>query len=116
MFGGYPYTAAALLALWPLFTALWRGVIPCSVACRFRCQLAAALVPLWPCRRLSHAPAGRSRGLRRLLRRAWPSAKVAGEVAKVAGIVVRLRAKVAAKVAVKVASACAKVAHFTPKS
>ena len=59
-------------------------------------------------------------GLRRLLLRAWRSAKVAGKVsgkvAKVAGIVVRLRAKVAAKVAVKVASACAKVARFTPKS
>ncbi len=45
--------------------ALWRGVVPCSVACRLRCQLAAALVPLGLCRRLSHAPAGRSR---------WPGA------------------------------------------
>lgn len=51
-------------------------------------------------------------GLRWLLRRAWPSAKVSGKVAKVAGKVVRLRAKVAGKVAVKVASACAKVAHL----
>ena len=31
---GYPYTAAVLLVLWSLFMALWRGVVPCSVACR----------------------------------------------------------------------------------
>lgn len=55
-------------------------------------------------------------GLRRLLLRAWPSAKVAGKVAKVAGIVAPLCAKVAGKVAVKVAGVCAKVARFTPKS
>lgn len=55
-------------------------------------------------------------GLRRLLLRAWRSAKVAGKVAKAAGIVVPLCAKVAGKVAVKVASTCAKVAHFAPKS
>lgn len=110
MFGAIPlYTAVAPLVLWPLFMALWRGVVPRSVACRLRCQLAAVLVLLLPCRRLSPAPAGRSRGLRRLHRRAWLSAKVAG-------IVVPLCAKVAGKVAVKVASACAKVAHFTQKS
>lgn len=113
---GYPYTAAALLSLWPLFMALWRGVVSCSAACRLRCQLAAVLVPLWPCRWPSTAPAVSARGLRWLLRRAWRSAKVvgkfSGKVAKVAGIVVRLRAKVAGKVA----STCAKVARFTPKS
>ena len=107
-----PYTAAVTLALWPLFMALWRGVVLCSVACRFRCQIAAALVPLLLCR---------GGGLLRwMLRRAWRSAKVAdkvsGKVAKVAGIVVRLRAKVAGIVAVKVAGVCAKVARFTPKS
>ena len=62
---GYPYTAAVPLVLWPLFMALWRGVVLCSVTCRLRCQLAAVLVPLWPCRRLCPAPAGRSR---------WPPA------------------------------------------
>lgn len=141
---GYPYAATAPLALWPLFMALWRGVVHCSVAYRLRCQLAAVLIPLCPCRRLCpklirglrpfipikvdmciHIVPSLLRrcglgGLRRLLRRAWPSAKVAGKVAgkvaKVAGIVVLLRAKVAGKVAAKVASACGKVAHFTPKS
>lgn len=49
---GYPYTAAAPLVLCPLFMALWRGVVPCSVAYRLRCQLAAVLIPLCPCRRL----------------------------------------------------------------
>lgn len=58
---GYPYTAEAPLVLWALLVALWRGVVPCSVACRLRCQLAAVLVLLLPCRRLSPAPAGRSR-------------------------------------------------------
>lgn len=106
------YTATVPLALWPLFMALWRGVVLCSVACRLRCQLAAVLVPLWPCRWPPAAPAVRSRGLRRLLRLAWRSAKVAGKVAKVAGKVVPLCAKVAGKVAVKVVSACAKVAHL----
>lgn len=57
-----PYTATAPLALRPLFMALWRGVVHCSVACRLRCQLAAVLIPLLPCRRLSTAPAVRSRG------------------------------------------------------
>ena len=102
---GYPYTATVLLAPWPLFMALWRGVVLCSVACRLRCQLAAVLVLLLPCRWPSTAPAVSAWGLRRLLRRAWLSVKVAGKVAKVAGIV-----------AVKVAGVCAKVAHFTPKS
>lgn len=130
---GYPYTAAAPLAPWPLFMALWRGVVPCPVAYRLRCQLAAVLIPLCPCRRLCpklirglrpfilikvdmciHIVTPLLRrcglgGLRRRLRRAWPSAKVAG-------IVVPLCAKVAGKVAVKVASACAKVAHFSPES
>lgn len=58
---GCPYTAAVLLALWPLFMALLCGVVPCSVACRLRCQLAAVLVHMWLCRRLCPAPAGRSR-------------------------------------------------------
>lgn len=50
---GYPYTAAAPLVLWPLFMVIWRGVVPCSVACRLRCQLAhivrrpCAPVTLW---------------------------------------------------------------------
>lgn len=57
----YPYTAAAPLALFPLFVALWRGVVPCSVAYRLRCQFAAVLVPLWLCRWPPAAPAGRSR-------------------------------------------------------
>lgn len=59
MFVAIPYTAAVPLVLWPLFMALWRGVVLCSVACRLRCQLAAVLVPLWPCRWLSPAPAVR---------------------------------------------------------
>lgn len=137
MFGAIPlYTAAVPLALWLLSMALWRGVVPCSVAYRLRCQLAAVLIPLCPCRRLCpklisglrpfilikvdmriHIVPSLLRrcglgGHRRLLRRAWRSAKVvgkfSGKVAKVAGIVVRLRAKVA----VKVASPCAKVAHL----
>lgn len=54
---GYPYTAAVPLVLYPLFVALWRGVVSCSAACRLRCQLAAVLVPLWPCRWPSEAPA-----------------------------------------------------------
>lgn len=58
----YHYTAAVPLSLWPLFMALLRGVVLCSVACRLRCQLAAVLVLLWPCRWPSPAPAGRSRG------------------------------------------------------
>ena len=63
---GYPlYTAAVLLVLWPLFMALWRGVVLCSVACRLRRQLAAVLVHLWPCRCPSTAPVVRSR---------WPPA------------------------------------------
>lgn len=111
---GYPYTAAVLLVLWPLFMALWRGVVPCSVACRLRGALPACRRP---CFSVALSGGGLLRrcglgGLRWLLRRAWPSAKVSGKVAKVAGKVVRLRAKVAGKVAVKVASACAKVAHL----
>lgn len=135
MFGAIPYAAAVPLVLCPLFMALWRGVVLCSVAFRLRCQLAAVLIPLCPCRRLCPKLI---RGLRpfilikvdmcihivpsllrrcglgglRLLRRAWRSAKVAGKVsgkvAKVAGIVARLSAKVATKVAVKVASASPK--------
>ena len=118
--GCYPYIAAVLHALYTLFAPLWCGVIRCSVACRLRCQLAAALVPLLLCRGgglLRRCGLG---GLRRLLRREWLSAKVAGKVsgkvAKVAAIVVPLCAKVAGKVAVEVASVCAKVARFTPKS
>lgn len=108
---GYPYTAAVPLVLYPLFVALWRGVVSCSAACRLRCQLAAVLVHLLPCGG-QPAPVVSARGLRWPHRRAWLSAKVAGKVsgkvAKVAGIVVPL----CAKVAVKVASQCAKVAHF----
>lgn len=107
--GCYPYIAAVLHALYTLFVPLWCGVIRCSVACRLRCQLAAALVPLLLCRGgglLRWCGLG---GLRWMLRRAWRSAKVAdkvsGNVAKVAGIV-----------AVKVAGVCAKVARFAPKS
>lgn len=111
------YTAAALLALWPLFMALRRGVVPCSVAFRLRCQLAP--IVRRPCGPVTLSGGGLLRrcglgGLRWLLRRARLSAKVAGKVAKVAGIVVRLRSKVAGKVAVKVASACAKAAHLPP--
>ena len=104
---GYPYTAAALLSLWPLFMALWRGVVSCSVACRLRFQLAAVPVPLLPCRgaACSGGALSMAGGLRRLLRLAWPSAKVAG-------IVVPLCAKVAGKVA----RVCSKVAYFAPKS
>lgn len=58
---GYPYTAAVPLVLFPLFMALWRGVVLCSVACRLRCQLAAVLVPLLPCGGRP-APVVRSRG------------------------------------------------------
>nr|DAH85666.1 MAG TPA: hypothetical protein [Caudoviricetes sp.] len=122
MFGGYPYTAAFLLVLWPLFMALWCGVVLCSVACRFRGALPDCRRPCSP---VALPGGGLLRwcglgGLRWMLRRAWRSAKVAdkvsGKVAKVAGIVVRLRAKVAGIVAVKVAGVCAKVARFTPKS
>lgn len=49
--------------LWPCGVAL--STAPWLAACAGLCQLAAVLVPLWPCRRLSHAPAGRSR---------WPPA------------------------------------------
>ena len=108
---GLSLTAVAPRVLWPLFVCLWRVVVPCSVARRLRYQLAAVLVHLLPCGGRP-APVVSAGGLRRLLRRAWLSAKVSGKVAKAAGIVVRLRAKVAGKVAVKVASACAKVAHL----
>lgn len=94
--------------LWPYGVAL--SPAPWLSAC------AANLPPsLFPCGLVGGCPLlrrGGLGGLRRLLRRAWRSAKVPGKVAKVAGIVVLLRAKVAGKVAVKVASACAKVAHL----
>ena len=48
----YPYTAAALLVLWCLVMALWRGAVPCSVVCRLRGALPA-------CRR-SRSPAALS--------------------------------------------------------
>ena len=116
---GYPYTAAVLLVLWPLFMALWRGVVPCSVAYRLRCQLAAVLVHLLLCRGGGLLRGCGLGGLRRLLRCAWLSAKVAGKVsgkvAKVAGIVVRFCAKVATKVASVCGKVATKVARFTPK-
>lgn len=98
----YPYTAAVPLVLWPLFMALWRGVVPCSVACRLRGALPTCRRPRSPVALSAAVPCSGGAlsvacGLRWLLRRAWLSAKVAGKVAKVA---------------VKVASACAKVAHF----
>lgn len=79
----------------------------------WRCPLLRGLPLALPACRRSRSPVAlsvavrgfgggdRGRGLRRLLRRAWRSAKVAG-------IVVPL----CAKVADKVASACAKVAHL----
>lgn len=118
MFGAIPIPPPPLLhcarCLWPYGVTF--PTAPCLAACAVRCQLAAVLVLLLPCRRLAPAPAGRSRDLLCLLRRAWLSAKVAGKVVKVDGIVARLRAKVAGIVAVKVAGVCAKVARFTPKS
>ena len=116
---GYPYTAAVPLALCPLFVALWRGVVPCSVAFRLRGALPACphrAPSLCPCGLVGGCPLlrwGGLGGLRRLLLRAWRSAKVAG---KVSGKVAKVAGIVDVKVAVKVASACAKVAHFTPKS
>lgn len=98
--------------------ALRRVVVPCSVACRLRGALPACRRSRSPVALSASVPCSGDAvgGLRRLLRRAWRSAKVAGKVsgkvAKVAGIVVRLRAKVAGIVAVKVASACAKVARL----
>lgn len=85
--------------LWPYCVAL--SSAPWLTAC------AASLPPsLFPCGLIGGCPLlrrGGLGGLRRLLRRAWPSAKVAGKVsakvAKVAGIVVPLCAKVAGKVA-----------------
>lgn len=44
----YPYTAAAPLVLWPLFMALWRGAVPCSVNCRLRGALPACRRPRSP--------------------------------------------------------------------
>lgn len=44
----YPYTAAAPLAMWALFMALWRGVVPCSVAFRLRGALPACRRPCSP--------------------------------------------------------------------
>lgn len=117
---GYPYMPPSPLpcvrCLWPYGVAL--SSAPWLSAC------AASLPPsLFPCGFVGGCPLLRWGGLgclRRLLRRAWRSAKVAGKVsgkvAKVAGIVAPLCAKVAGIVAAKVASACAKVAHFTPKS
>lgn len=125
--GRCAYIAAALRALCALFMALWRGVAPSAVRCRFTvcCQLAAALASLWPYRWL---PPDRWRGLcgcrfgslhagRPGAAMACLAAKVAAKVAtRVAGKV----AKVAGIVAVKVASVCAKVAakaaRFTQKS
>lgn len=83
--------------LWPYCVALYPA--PWLAAC------AASLPPsLFSCGLVGGRPLlrrGGLGGLRRLLLRAWRSAKAAGKVAKVAGIV-----------AVKVASACAKVAHL----
>lgn len=45
--------------LWPYGVAL--SPAPWLAACPVRCQLAAVLAPLWPCRWLYPAPAGRSR-------------------------------------------------------
>lgn len=114
MFVAIPYTAAVPLVLWPLFMALWRGVVLCSVAFRLRgalpvCRRPCSLVALSVAAHCSGGAVSVAGGLRRLLRRAWRTAKVAG---KVAGKV----AKVAGIVAVKVASTCGKVAHFIPKS
>ena len=131
---GYTYTAAVQLALFPLFIALWRGVVHCAAALSSAPWIAACAASLPPsmfpwclvggCTLLRRCGLG---WIRRPLLRAWRSAKVAGKVAgkvvkvaKVAGIVVRLRAKVAGivavKVAAKVAGGCAKVARFAPKS
>ena len=106
----YPYTAAVPLVLWPLFMALWCGVVPCAEACRLRGALPACRRPRSPVALSAAVPCSGGAlsvawGLRWPLRRAWLSAKVAG-------IVVPLCAKVAGKVA----SACAKVAHFALKS
>lgn len=83
--------------LWPYGVAL--SSAPWLAAC------AASFPPFsFPCGLVGGRPLLRRcglGGLRRLLLRAWPSAKVAGKVAKVAG-----------KVAVKVVSACAKAAHL----
>nr|DAE79672.1 MAG TPA: hypothetical protein [Caudoviricetes sp.] len=119
MFGAIPNTAAVLLVLWSLFMALWRGVVPCSVACRLYGVLPA-------CRR-SRSPVALSVAGPFSVARSWwlvvwvppcwpglpgvacPSSKVA---IRVAGKV----AKVAGKVAEKVATICAKVARFITKS
>lgn len=66
----YSYTAAAPLALLPLFMALRRGVVSCSAAFRLRGTLPACphrAPPLCPCYLVGGrpAPAGRSR---------WPPA------------------------------------------
>lgn len=117
----YPYTVASPLVMWRLFMALWRGVVPCSVACLLRGALPAFRRPCSPVGLSAAVPCSGSAlsaawSLRRPLRRAWLSSKVAGKVsgkvAKVAGIVGPLCGKVAGKVA----SVFAKVAHFTPKS
>lgn len=97
MFGAIPIPPPPRLpcarCLWPYGVALPSA--PWLAAC------AASFPPFsFPC-----GLVGGCTLLRRLLLRAWPSAKVAG---KVSGKV----AKVAGIVAVKVASACAKVAHL----
>lgn len=126
----YSYTAAAPLALWPLFMALWCGVVPCAVACRLRGALPACRRPCVPVA-LSMAVPDRWRSLCGYrfgsLHAGRPGAamaclvakvatRVAGKVAKVAGIVVRFCAKVATKVASVCGKVATKVARFTPKS
>lgn len=116
MFGAIPIPPEPRLFCGP---CLWSYGVALSPA-PWLAACAASLPPFsFPCGLVGGFALLRRCGLgghRRLLRRAWRSAKVAGKVsgkvAKVAGIVVRLRAKVAAKVAVKVASACAKVAYL----
>lgn len=96
--------------------SLYRRRPACPVAVVYglmawRCPLLRGLPLALPACRRSRSPVALSaavpcsgavgRGLRRLLRRAWRSAKVSGKVAKVAGIV-----------AVKVASTRAKVAYL----
>lgn len=113
----YPYPAAAPLGLLPLFMGLWCGVVPCAVACRLRCQVAAALAPLWPYRWVAPDRWRSLCGYRfGSLHAGRPGAAMACLVAKVATRVAGKVAKVAGIVAVKVASVCAKVARFTPKS
>ena len=115
----YPYTDAVPRSLYPLFVAIWRGVVPCSVACRLYGVLPA-------CRR-SRSPVAlsvagpfsvaRSWWLVVWAPPCWPGIPVVAYLsAKVATRVAGKVAKVAGIVAVKVASVCAIVAQFTPKS